>query len=94
MKLSGYHRHLKSEAAPAPLTMQEEELAEIKRTEVKNQLHVLLLMNHKHIFCSEITCLKCCPIYKSGIWEICGHLLHIHVMLGLTLFVLYRLEKT
>ena len=32
--LSGYRRHLKSEAAPGPLSREEEEMLEIKQTEV------------------------------------------------------------
>ena len=34
VKLSGYNKHLKSQAAPAPLTMAEEELEEIRKNEV------------------------------------------------------------
>ena len=34
MKLSGYKKHLTAQAAPAPLTMAEEELEDIKRNEV------------------------------------------------------------
>ena len=34
VKLSGYKKHLTAQAAPAPLTMAEEELEDIKRNEV------------------------------------------------------------
>lgn len=35
VNLEGYHKHLKAKAAPAPLTMAEEELEMVKRTEVR-----------------------------------------------------------
>lgn len=48
MKLSGYKKHLTAQAAPAPLTMAEEELEDIKRNEVgrKSELFnpILLLV--------------------------------------------------
>ena len=38
--LSGYKRHLKSEAAPGPLSREEEEMLEIKQTETRVDVSV------------------------------------------------------
>ena len=38
--LSGYKRHLKAEAAPGPLTREEEEMKEIKQTETRVEISV------------------------------------------------------
>lgn len=38
--LSGYKRHLKAEAAPGPLSREEEEMLEIKQTEIRVDVSV------------------------------------------------------
>ena len=38
--LAGYRRHLRSEAAPGPLTREEEEMMEIKQTESRVEISV------------------------------------------------------
>lgn len=40
MSLNGYVKHKKTAAAPVPLSMREEELEEIKRTEVNTEISV------------------------------------------------------